>query len=41
MDQEILFNITHDCSMVDADAIKGVVLNEGYDVAGKYPVAAL
>ena len=41
MEQESLFDVIHECNMVDADAAKGVTSNEGYDVAGEYPVAAL
>ena len=41
VEQESLFDVSHERGMADADASKGVALNEGYDVAGKYPVVAL
>ncbi len=39
--QECLFDVAHECGMADADATEGVTMDEGNDVAGKAPVAAL
>ena len=41
MEQECLFDIAHECGVADADASEGVAMDEGNDIAGEDPVAAL